>query len=328
MTRKKIGQRGFADMMIEGKSKACVLDDIAKILDFRALATIIDSTLHHNSPGPNKGGRPAYPTEAMLKVLLLQVMYNGSDEKTQEAVADRLSFRRFCGFSIDDDTPDNATICRFRGLLVDLNIDLLQEVNEQLDNSGVRLRKGTLIDATIIQANAKSPTGGEVSERDPEAGWTQKAGKYHFGYKAHVGMDQTSGMINKVKVTSADVHDSLATYECLDTRDKKAYADKAYDNDEIRRTLRDNKIKPRLMHRTYAKDSPTTKNRKAILNKGYGRIRCAVEKFFGTIKRSYGARQARYLGIAKNQLHMDMMAIAYNLKRAVNITKALKPNPI
>ena len=327
MIRKKIGQRGFADMIIEDKSKACVLDDMAKILDFRSLANLIDLTLQGSAPGPNKGGRPAYPIEAMLKVLLLQVIYNGSDEKTQEAVADRLSFRRFCGFSIDDDTPDNATICRFRRLLVDLNLDLLQEVNEQLDKYGMRLRKGTLVDATIIQANAKTPTGGEISERDPEAGWTQKAGKYHFGYKAHVGMDQTSGMINKVKVTSADVHDSLATYECLDEKDKNAYADKAYDNDQIRETLRDNKIKPRLMHKTYAKDSKTTKERKAALNKGYGKIRCAVEKFFGTIKRSYGARQARYLGIAKNQLHMDMMAIAYNLKRAVNIAEALKLKP-
>ena len=302
-------------------------DQIDKILDFTVLANFIDLANIQDASGPDKGGRPAYPTEAMLKVLLLQVMYNTSDERTQDAVADRLSFRRFAGFSLEDDTPDNATICRFRGLLVDLNLDLLKEVNDQLDQYGMRLRKGTLIDATIFQANAKAPKGGEVSERDPEAGWTQKAGKYHFGYKAHVAMDQTSGMINKVRVTSADVHDSLATYECLDEKDEKAYADKAYDNDEIRATLRHNKIKPRLMHRAYASDSAKRKERKASLNKGYGKIRCGVEKYFGTLKRTYGARQARYLTIAKNQLHMDMMAIVYNLRRVINIAaeKYYKP---
>jgi len=319
MTRKKIGQRGFADMILDGKSKGTVLDEIAKILDLKELSCLVDQDLQPKIPGPDKGGRPAYPSEAMLKVLLLQTMHDLSDERAQDAIPDRLSFRRFCGFSLDDDTPDNATICRFRAVLVDLNVDLLEIVNEQLDKHKMRLRKGTLVDATIIHANAKAPSGGQVSERDPDAGWTQKAGKFHFGYKAHVGMDQTSSLINKIKVTSADVHDGLAIYECLDEDDNKVYADKAYDKEETRTNLRQHRIMPRIMRRTYASQSDLRKKRIVALNKGYGKVRCGVEKFFGTIKRSFGAGTARYLGIAKNQLHMEMRAACYNLKRVVKM---------
>jgi IS5 family transposase len=260
----------------------------------------------------------------MLKVLFLQAMYNLSDEKIDDAMEDRISFRRFAGFSLGDDTPDNATVCRFRAVLLALNIDVLDLVNQQLDKHRMRLRTGTLVDATIIQANAKTPIGGEVSMRDLDASVTQKGGKYYFGFKAHVGMDKESSLINIVKVTSADIHDSLATYECLEVEDQAGYLDKAYDNDVIRVNLRHHKIKPRIQRRIYARDSELRKKRISILNKAYGKIRCGVEKYFGTIKRSYGVRQARYLGIAKNQLHMEMVAISYNLKRMVKLLETDK----
>lgn len=136
-------------------------------------------------------------------------------------------------------------------------------------------------------------------------------------------MDKNSSLINKIKLTSADIHDSLATYECVDEDDQKVYADKAYDSHLIRKELRKHKIKPRLMHRIYKSDSELKKFRKTTINKAYGKIRSSVEKFFGTAKRSYGIRQARYLGLAKNQLHMEFVAICYNLKRALTIMKEL-----
>ena len=178
-----------------------------------------------------------------------------------------------------------------------------------------------MVDATIIKSNSKNPSSGQISKRDPEAGWTKKGGQFHHGYKAHVGMDKESGLINKAKVTPADIHDSLATYECLDEEDQEVYADKAYDNNSIRETLRKNKIKAHVMHRVYKSNTEQMKARKLALNKAYGKIRCSVEKFFGTAKRSYGMRQARYLGVTKNQLHVELIAICYNLKRALNISK-------
>jgi IS5 family transposase len=321
VTRRQIGLKGFADMMIADISKPSVLDELNKVVDFHEIGQVLEGKLR------KKNGRPSYPAEMMLKVTLLQVMYNLSDEKMEEALSDRLSFRRFCGFSLQDTTPDNATICSFRNLLNTLAEDILEKVNLQLDAHGMRLRKGTLVDATIIKSNSKNPTGGEVSERDPEAGWTKKTGQYHHGYKAHVGMDKDSGLINKVIVTSADIHDSFVTYECVDRDDQEVYADKAYDSELIRKELRKHKIKPRLMYRIFKSDTEQTKQRKTALNKSYGKKRGSVEKFFGTAKQSYGIRQARYLGIAKNQLHIQLVAICYNIKRAVNIMKTLNIQP-
>lgn len=111
--------------------------------------------------------------------------------------------------------------------------------------------------------------------------------------------------------------------QSVDEEDQKVYADKAYDRNPIRKELRKHKIKPRLMHRIYTSDSELKKSRKTALNKAYGKIRNSVEKAFGTEKRSYGIRQARHLGFAKNQLHMEFVAIYYNLKRALRIMKVL-----
>ena len=239
----------------------------------------------------------------------------------------RFSFRHFCGFSVDDITPDKTTICRFRNSLHGIQENFLDMVNDQLNDHGMRLRKGTLVDASIVKTNTKNPAGGEVSERDPEAGWTMKAKQYHHGFKAHAGMDAESGLINKSKVTSADIHDGLATFECLDEGDEKAYGDKTYDDEHRRKVLRENKIKPRLMRRVYKSDSETTQRRKKALNKTIGKIRALIEKFLGTAKRSYGMRQARYIGILRNELHIRLMAVCYNLKRALTLTRALNLQP-
>jgi IS5 family transposase len=309
-------------MLVEGLSPHTVLDEIDNFIDFAVFAEAFDVA----QSKPSRG-RPSYPPLLMFKILLVQVLYNLSDEKMSEALADRLSFRRFCGFALDESTPDQTTICRFRNSLQGLETNFLDMVNEQLDQHGMRVRKGTLVDASIVKSNSKNPQGGEVSERDPEAGWTKKGGQYQHGYKAHVGMDQESGLINKTKVTSADVHDGKALFECLDGDDEAVFADKAYDNESDRKVLRQHQIKPRLMRRTYKSDSPTRKTRKANLNKAMGKIRGAVEKFFGTMKRSYGMRQARYLGVLKNELHVHLVAVVYNLVRATNIRKDLNLQP-
>ena len=323
MSRQRIGVKGFADMLVEGISPQTVLDEIDKLIDFSIFADAFEVS----SSSASQGGRPAYPPLMMFKILLIQTLYNLSDEKIEEALADRLSFKRFCGFAVEDITPDKTTIGRFRNTLQGLEENFLDMVNEQLDQHGMRVRKGTLVDASIVKSNTKDPKGGEVSDRDPEAGWTKKGGQYHHGYKAHVSMDKDSGLINKAKVTSADVHDSQALLECLDEDDEEVYADKAYDKEGDRKTLRKNQIKPRLMRRTYQSDTDLRKVRKANLNKAIGKIRGAVEKFFGTTKRSYGMRQARYLGTIKNELHIRLMAVVYNLVRAVNITKGLNLQP-
>ena len=124
---------------------------------------------------------------------------------------DRLSFRRFAGLPLDEGVPDHSTIWRLRRELQRhaLCEALFAEITRQLDAHGMIIRKGTLIDATIVKAGVLPPSGkvGTVSARDPEAGWAKKNGKSHFGYKAHIGVDRDSGMIRDAILTGADLHD-------------------------------------------------------------------------------------------------------------------------
>ena len=312
MSRQGLGARGFADLAVEGRNKGSEkLEKISAIIDFKQLESSLRLRLL------TKRGRPSYPDLMMFKALLLQVWYNLSDQALEEALFDRLSFRRFCGFSLEDQTPDAITIGRFRALLGKHVDKLFMKVTEQLDTKGFMLKQGTLVDATLIEADVKRPKGGEISKAEPEAGWGCKKGEYTYGYKAHVGMDEGSGLIRKAALTSADCHDSLGFYECVTGDEGAVYADKAYDNKAFRQNLRVHGIKPRLMHRLYKGDPAQT--RKTALNKAYSRVRCSVEKIFGTFKRTYQAGRARYRGFDKNSTWLKLMAIAYNLKRATTL---------
>lgn len=312
MSKLGLGAKGFADLAIEGRIKGGEkLERISAIIDFHQLELSLKRRLL------TKRGRPSYPELMMFKALLLQVWYNLSDQALEEALSDRLSFRRFCGFSLGDQTPDAITIGRFRALLGKHMDKLLHKVTDQLEDKGFMLKQGTLVDATLIEADVKRPKGGEVSEKDPEAGWGCKKGAYTYGYKGHVGVDEGSGLIRKAVLTSADCHDSLGFYECVAGDEAAVYADKAYDNKAFRRNLRTHGIKPRLMYRPYKGDR--AQDHKTALNKSYSRVRCSVEKIFGTFKRTYLAGRARYRGFEKNSTWLKLMAIAYNLKRATTI---------
>ena len=140
-----------------------------------------------------------------VKLLLLQQWYGLSDPGLEEVVDDRLSFRRFAGLPLDESVPDHSTIWRFRQELAAHRLAeaLFEEINRQLDARGLIVRQGTLIDATLLQASVKPPSvkEGPVSERDAEAGWTKKNGKSHFGYKAHVAVDEGSEIIRTASRT-------------------------------------------------------------------------------------------------------------------------------
>ena len=147
----------------------------------------------------------------MFKIVLLQQWRMLSDPAAEEAVRDRLSFRRFCGLPLDMETPDHASIWRFRQTIDKLGLSpkLLAEVNRQLDARGFVIKRGTLVDATIIAGAVRRPyEGGGVNPRDPEARFTRKRDKTYFGYKAHLAVDEGSGLVRQAEMTPANVHDS------------------------------------------------------------------------------------------------------------------------
>jgi transposase, IS5 family len=234
-------------------------------------------------------------------------------------VDDRLSFRRFAGIPLAESVPDHSSIWRFREQLArhGLAEKLLAEVNRQLDARGLILRRGTLIDATILEAAVRPPSGdaGEVSARDPQAGWTKKNGKSRFGYKAHAAVDEGSGIVRQAVMTPADVHDSIPADDLVQGDEQAVYADKAYDSEACRAGLRARGITPRIMYQ--ARRNRPLKPWQAAFNKAVAPIRAGVERLFATMKRAYGCRQVRYLGLARNDVQLQVLCAAINLRRAL-----------
>jgi transposase, IS5 family len=307
-------QLGLADSVVRRRSKKSDwLDRLDAALDWPALETIVTGIY------ASREGGQAYPLLTYVKLLLLQQWYGLSDEGLEAAVDDRLSFRRVAGIPLAEDVPDHSSIWRFREELAKRGLAerLLAEVNRRLDAKGLVLRRGTLIDATILEAAVRPPGGdaGEVSERDPQAGWTKKNGKSRFGYKAPAAVDEGSGLVRRASMTSADVHDSVKADGLVQGDEEAVYADKAYDSAERRAGLRARGIAPRIMYQ--ARRNRPLKPWQVAFNKVVAPIRAGIERLFATMKRAYGYRRVRYLGLARNDVQLQVLCTAINLRRAL-----------
>ena len=264
-------------------------------------------------------GRPAYPPLAMFKALLLQQWYGLSDAELEEALADRMSFRRFSGLGFEGAMPDHTTLCRFRNDLTaaGLSDKLFGEMTKQLDNLGLVLKRGTLIDATVVEA-AVRPSGSAEAPSDPDARFVKRADKpgSTFGFKAHVAVDQGSGLVRDALLTPANVNETTVADQLIQGDEKAIYADSAYDTKARRAALHARGVKDRIQHRPN-KHHPVLGRWKKKRNELIGHIRGRVETTFAVLKRHYGYRRVRYLGLAKNQSHLHLLCIALNLRRAL-----------
>jgi IS5 family transposase len=264
-------------------------------------------------------GRPAYPVLVMFKALLLQQWYGLSDVELEEALNDRLSFRRFVGLGLDEATPDHTTLCRFRNDLAAAGLaeKLFAEMNRQLEQHGLVVKRGTLIDATLVQA-AVNPSGSASAPSDPDAAFTKRPGKPGgtFGFKAHIAVDEGSQLVRAAQLTPANVNETVVADALIQGDEAAVYADRAYDTRARRAALRARGIKDRIMHRPnkHHPELPPWQQRR---NQLIARIRGRVETAFAVLKRGYGWSRVRYLGLAKNQSHLHLLCIALNLRRAV-----------
>lgn len=300
----------FAEMLVTQRRES-YLDKIFGLVKWERLRYRLKKILDRSSDG-----RPPYDELLMFRVMILQKLYDLSDPQMEEMLYDRLSFRRFCGLGLEDKIPDETTILRFRNLLQGHSEKLLALVNQDLGEKGIEWAGGRIVDATLIKSKAHPPRGGEQSEVDPEAGWTCKNGEYTYGYKGHISTTK-KGLICKTQMTSADVHDSQVLESLLDETTTKVYADKAYPSKARRQRLKDHGIKDGILHKKQ-KGQPLDPHLKA-LNKINSRIRSTVERTFAHLKDIFGYRVTRYKGWDKNQVHLDLLAIAYNLKRSTRL---------
>jgi transposase, IS5 family len=254
---------------------------------------------------PSRTGELAYPPLVMFKILLLQAWYGLSDPEMESAMDDRLLFGRFAGLSLEDEVPDHSTIWRFRERLSKSGLDqaLFDEINRQLDGAGLMMKKGTLIDASLISSAARRPrmSEGKTSATDPEArfGTSNDRGRFEFGYKMHIGVDQCTALVRRVVLTSGNTQEIDMAKDLVCGDEAKLYADRGYDSQRLH-------------------DHLEAQQR----NHDIAAIRKSVEKVFGTFKRHYQMGRMRYFRMARNRVRLMITAICYNLKRVTVIKPA------
>jgi IS5 family transposase len=316
-----IGQASFLEAFLPaGFGRNARLEKIAGLIDWAALERLTVRVREAET------GRPPYAPLGMFKALLLQQWYGLSDPGLEEALLDRVSFRRFCGFALDAATPDETTICRFRNALKNAGLGeaLFTEVTRQFDAQGLLMKAGTLVDATLVHSAARPPASGSTPKHvesraphDADANWTRRSGsrQLFFGYKLHVGVDAGSGLIRSRVVTPAKVYESEVADQLILGDERAVYGDKAYEKKERRASLKRRGIKDRIQHRRN-KHQSVLPHWQRVRNKLIGRVRAAVERTFAVLKRDYHLRRMRYYGLAANAFHFDLVAIAYNLRRA------------
>ena len=319
MSRRDYSQKTFADTLVEGRSRRRKrldrLERVDELLDWQRIDRLLDAI-----NAERRGGR-GYPPLCIVKALLLAQWHDLSDPGLEDALADRLSFRRFCGFPLDEETPDETSFVRFRRRLRDLGLyeKLFAEVNRQLAAKGLMVKTGTLVDATVIEARAKPPRSkeGMVSAVDPDAGFTKKHGRTYFGYKLHIGVDAGSELIRALETSSADLHDGEAFGALVTGDEGKVYGDKAYGSQKNRDFLSRMGIADALMYKA-ARNRPL-KSWQKWFNKAVSAVRSGVERVFGTGKTGYGLGKTRYFGEARVEGDCYTFAIAYNLRRALSL---------
>ena len=287
--------------------RAAFLAEMDRVVPWRELCALIEPVY----PKPGKGRSPV-GLERMLRIYFLQQWFNLSDPGAEEALYDSLTMRRFAGIDLGrEPVPDETTICKFRHLLErhELGSALFQQVHEHLEQHGLKLSRGTIVDATSIQA--PSSTKNATKARDPEMHQTKKGNQWYFGMKAHIGVDSRSKVIHAVVATAANVADATVLPDLLHGDETRVWGDQAYRGQ--RAVIRDHApnakdfTNRRYRHRGVVDEAEKARNRTK------SRVRARVEHRFGVIKRVFGFTKVRDRGLDKNANRLFVTCALTNL---------------
>ena len=292
----------------------------------------------HQKPRKSNAGRKSFDVVLMFKLLLLQKLYNISDEQLEYQVNDRLSFLQFLGMSLCDAVPDATTIWLFRQQLTEAGLveKLFEQFDGYLRGHGYQAQGGQILDATIVpvpkrhlsKEEKEQLDKGEIpqdwqdnphrlSQRDLEAKWTKKNNVSHFGYKDHISVDVEHGFVRKYSVTDAAVHDSIALVDILDEDNEGdgVWADSAYRSALIEWFLVLLNWCSHINERGY-RNHPLTEEQKEN-NRSKSKIRAKVEHVFGAWVNEMGGKLLRSIGMERAKANLGLRNLAYNLKRYV-----------
>ena len=303
-------QRTFAEAEYDHRKRKTHTQRFLERMDGLIPWKRLEKKIAPHYPKPGNGRRP-YPLSVMLRVHCLQLFYNVSDPKMEDALYDIEPMRRFAGRRIGDPLPDESTILQFRHLLERHRLGevIFEEINRHLKRQGLSLCQRTIVDATIISAptSTKNRSGG----RDPEMSQTQKGNQWYFGMKMHIGVDEVSGVIHSMETTPANVHDITQTEHLLQGDDVRCSGDAGYQGVEKREEFADRELEWRIAVRPGKRRQLTGRAWKAERRKASTRAK--VEHPFRRIKLQFGYSKVRYRGLAKNENRLWVLAAFSNL---------------
>jgi IS5 family transposase len=303
-----------------------------KVVPWNSFRSALE-TLRSGEKKSNAGAKP-YDVVLMFKVLILQSLYNLSDESTEYQVLDRLSFMRFLGLRLGSKVPDAKTIWLFREQLTEAGLaeELFRQFETFLGENGFAARKGQIIDASIVpapkQRNSREENAqikqGEIPQdweeakkrqKDTDARWTKKHAKNYYGYKNHVNVDAKNKLIRAYSVTDAAVHDSQVFDELLEESNTSAavYADSAYRSEESIHLLEKRGFRERLQRKGCKHRKLTKREQRG--NKTRAKIRCRIEHVFGVMAMMAGSLMVRTVGIIRARAKIGLRNLAYNINR-------------
>lgn len=313
------------------------LTQIESYIDFAALAAEVDAIAPR--PLSPRGGRPPYPTETMVRIVVLKRLYNLSDEQMEYQLLDRMSYKRFCALSDATNIPDRTTVWTFENRIGEAGAKALFDgVSAQLLKRGFIARGGQIIDATLVPApkqhNSRGdkelidkdamPVGWKPAKRrqkDIDATWTKKHGKSHFGYKLSINVDKQYKFIRKIETDTASTHDSQHFDNVFDASNtsRDLYADRGYPSEAREAWLKKNGCRNQIQ-RKGKRNTPLSKCQQRR-NHRIAKTRARVEHVFAAIEQM-GGKLIRTVGQARANFAMTMMAACYNLKRLVYVRKS------
>ena len=287
--------------------RAAFLAEMERVVPWGDLCALIEPV--YPKPG---NGRPPVGVDRMLRIYLLQQWFDLSDPAVEEALYDSAAMRRFVGIDLGcEPVPDETTVCRFRHLLEahDLGRRLFEAVHLHLEANGMKVSKGTIVDATII--NAPSSTKNADKARDPDMHQTKKGNQWYFGMKAHVGVDSRTKIIHSVVATAANVADCQVLGDLLHGEETRVWGDQAYRGQS--EAIKTHAPKARdFTHRRYRHRGVVDEIERAK-NRTKSRVRAKVEHAIGVIKRVFGFAKVRYRGLEKNAHRLFVTCALANL---------------
>lgn len=313
------------------------LAEIEGCIDFAALAAEVDRIAPR--PVSTQGGRPPFPTETMVRILVLKRLYNLSDEQMEYQMLDRMSYKRFCGLAQATNIPDRTTMWTFENRIGEAGAQAIFDgVTAQLLKKGFIARGGQIIDATLVPAPKQHFTKDDKAtlkeealpadwkpakrrQKDLDATWTKKHGKSHHGFKLSVNVDKKYKFIRKIVTDTASTHDSQHFEAVMDPANtsRDVYADRGYPSEEREAWLKANGYRNRIQRKGH-RNKPLSETQQGR-NHRIAKSRARVEHAFAAIEQM-GGKLIRTIGQARANFAMTMMAACYNLKRLAYFQRA------